>query len=154
IRSEYFIKGTEPKTTDNVHTSVTVCAESGYLATPACHATKTVVGVKRPYTVSSAVGDINYEVPHYYCNLHNPDTAKYPVNPSGKPNSNFNGTESPGNSEENGENNSNNNNGNNGNSGNNGNGNTSNGNNNPSSPNDGNTDENGNSTIPDWLLPH
>ncbi|HPO05393.1 MAG TPA: hypothetical protein PLV37_07750, partial [Bacillota bacterium] len=27
-------------------------------------------------------GDIEYEAPHYYCNLHNPDPHSYPINPN------------------------------------------------------------------------
>ncbi|MFV0517043.1 MAG: transglycosylase domain-containing protein, partial [Aminipila sp.] len=95
VRSEYFIKGTQPTSTDDIHSYVTVCAESGYLATPLCSSTKSVLGVKRPYRVNPAVGDISYEVPHYYCNLHNPDPSKYAVNPSGNPNYNFNGVQQP-----------------------------------------------------------
>jgi len=149
VHSEYFIKGTEPKTTDNVHSYVTVCSETGYLATPSCPSTRKVLGVKRPYTVSHSVADIGYEVPHSYCPIHNPDPGKYPVSSSGKTNYNFNGvqsppddtgTETPGDST-------------NGNNANNGSNNTTppaNG----TSPGNGennNTDENGNSTIPDWL---
>ncbi len=149
VRSEYFIKGTEPKTTDNVHSYVTVCSETGYLATPSCPSTRKVLGVKRPYTVNHSVADIGYEVPHSYCPVHNPDPGKYPVSSSGKTNYNFNGvqsppddtgTETPGDSTN--ENNANN------------------GSNNTTPPANGtspgsgennNTDENGNSTIPDWL---
>lgn len=155
IRSEYFIKGTEPKTTDNVHTYVTVCSETGYLATPSCPSTRKVLGVKRPYTVSSSVADIGYEVPHSYCPIHNPDPGKYPVSSSGKTNYNFNGTQPPDNSETNPENPDDNINENNGNNGNNGNNNTTPPANNTSPGNENsNTDENGNSTIPDWLRPH
>ncbi len=79
VRSEYFITGTVPSEYDNVHTYVTICSESGYLATPWCTDTTTAFGVKRPYAVSSSVGDIAYEVPHYYCGIHNLDTSSYPV---------------------------------------------------------------------------
>lgn len=94
VRSEYFIKGTEPKTTDDVHQYVTVCTETGYLATPYCTSTKKVLGVKRPYMPNPVVADIKYEVPHYYCNIHNPDPGKYPVDPNGSINYNFNGVDS------------------------------------------------------------
>nr|WP_315022240.1 transglycosylase domain-containing protein [uncultured Aminipila sp.] len=154
VRSEYFIKGTEPKTTDNVHTYVTVCSETGYLATPSCPSTRKVLGVKRPYTISSSVGDIGYEVPHSYCPVHNPDPGKYPVSSSGKTNYNFNGVQpTPDNTGTNPENPGDNTNGNNGNNGSNNTTPPANG----TSPGNGennNTDENGNSTIPDWLLPH
>ncbi len=152
VRSEYFIKGTEPKTADNVHTSVTVCSETGYLATPSCPSTRKVLGVKRPYTESSAVADIGYEVPHSYCPIHNPDPGRYPVSSSGKTNYNLNGAQLPDNSGTNPETPSDNTNGNNGNNGSN---NTTPPANNTSSENENsNTDENGNSTIPDWLRLH
>lgn len=160
VRSEYFIKGTEPKTVDDVHTYVTVCTATGRLATPDCPFTKKVLGVKRPYMVNPVVADINYEVPHYYCNIHNPNPAKYPVNPGETTNYNFTGVPAPSNTDSSitdsetdttDNNTSENGNGNGNGSSNNGNGN-SNGNTTP--PDNDTTDENDNSTIPDWLLPH
>ena len=82
VRNEYFIKGTEPTTTDNVHTSVNICTESGYLATPYCPSTTSKVFIKRPYTADTKVGDITNEAPSYYCNLHNPDPTQYPIDPA------------------------------------------------------------------------
>lgn len=82
VRNEYFIKGTEPTTTDNVHVAVSVCSTSGYLATPYCPATETKVYVKRPYPADPNVGDYAYEQPSYYCNLHNPDVTLYPIDPN------------------------------------------------------------------------
>ncbi|MBN7772753.1 transglycosylase domain-containing protein [Clostridium aminobutyricum] len=142
VRNEYFIAGTEPKTTDNVHTYVTVCTESGYLATPACHSTKTVLGVKRPYGINRAVGDSSYEVPHYYCNIHNTNTGAYPIDPNANGSYTFEGVQppaTPGDTEQNPDENQNPNGNSDQNHSGNGNG------------NDGNTDENGNSTIPDWI---
>ncbi len=89
VHSEYFVKGTEPKTTDNVHQSVTICTESGFLATPSCTATRHVMGTRRPYTPNPVVGDIGYEVPHFYCPIHNPNPGQYAV--SGSPTYKFNG---------------------------------------------------------------
>ncbi|MBO4725277.1 MAG: hypothetical protein J5622_02110, partial [Firmicutes bacterium] len=83
VRSEYFVAGTQPTTYDDVHTYVQVCSDSGYLATPYCPNTSWKFGVKRPYLVNPAVGDIEYEVPHYYCPIHNPDPSKYPTSDSG-----------------------------------------------------------------------
>lgn len=83
VRNEYFISGTQPTEYDNVHTYVLVCNDSGYLATPSCSNTSWKFGVKRPYLVNPAVGDIDYEVPHYYCPYHNPDPSKYPTSGSG-----------------------------------------------------------------------
>ena len=141
VINEYFVKGTEPTSYDNVHVAVNVCSESNYLATPYCFNTVNSVFVKRPYAVSG-VGDINYEMPSYYCNLHNPDVSTYPIHPDATPPDVWDGFPSfPGfpwpsdNDEGNKEPNP----GNNGN-GNNGNGNNGNGNN----TNDG-------SRIPDWL---
>lgn len=146
VRNEYFIAGTQPKTTDNVHTYVTVCAETGYLATPGCPSTKTILGVKRPYMVNKAVGDYKYEVPHYYCNVHNPNTTAYPTDPSASGSYTFEGVQSP--SDNTGQNT-------NGGQDTDQNGTTDpnnhNGNGNTTTNNGGNTDENGNSTIPDWL---
>ncbi len=81
VRNEYFIKGTEPVTTDNVHVAVDICSDSGYLATPYCPNAVTKVFVKRPYPADPSVGDIAYEQPSYYCNLHNPNPAVYPIDP-------------------------------------------------------------------------
>ena len=139
VRSEYFIKGTEPKSTDHIHKYVTVCSDSGFLATPACTHTRQVFGVMRPYMVNPSVGDIGYEVPHYYCPIHNPDPGTYATNPNGNKagggttpaapaNGGTNGGEPATPPEENGGS--------------------------PAPQDDGNTDENGNSTIPDWLIPH
>ena len=82
VRNEYFIKGTEPTTTDNVHVAVNLCSDSGYLATPFCPNAATRVVVKRPYPADPNVGDIAYEQPSYYCNLHNPDVTQYPIDPA------------------------------------------------------------------------
>ena len=35
----------------------------------------------RPYIPSSKVGDYKSELPHYYCNLHNPNPEVYPAEP-------------------------------------------------------------------------
>lgn len=81
VRNEYFIKGTEPTTTDNVHVAVEICGDSGYLATPYCPNRISKVFVKRPYAADPKVGDIGYEQPFYYCNLHNPNVNLYPIDP-------------------------------------------------------------------------
>ena len=89
VRNEYFIKGTEPKTTDNIHVMTTICADSGYLATPYCPNAIKKVMVKRPYPVNPHVADYGYEQPQYYCNLHNPDPATYPIDPNQTLNQDF-----------------------------------------------------------------
>lgn len=82
LRWEYFVKGTEPTEYDNVHKSVNACSYTGYLATPLCPSTYSRFGVMRPYAANPVVGDIEYELPHYYCQLHNPDVSKYPIDPA------------------------------------------------------------------------
>lgn len=81
VRSEYFIKGTAPTAIDTYHVAVSVCSESGYLATPYCPSSVMKVAVMRPYDADPKVDDIIYEAPHYYCPLHNFDTASYPIAP-------------------------------------------------------------------------
>ncbi|MDD2215644.1 MAG: penicillin-binding transpeptidase domain-containing protein, partial [Eubacteriales bacterium] len=95
VRSEYFVAGTAPLEIDDIHVSVTVCPDSGYLATPYCFNKETKVMVRRPEGSvlsygNSVVSDINYEAPHYYCNLHNIDPASYPIDPKATLNPNFN----------------------------------------------------------------
>lgn len=83
VRSEYFIRGTEPTQSDNIHTYVKICSESRQLATPYCYYTEYKYGVRRPYLVDPAVEDLPYETPHYYCAVHNPNPSLYPVEGSG-----------------------------------------------------------------------
>lgn len=146
VRNEYFVIGTEPTSHDNVHVAVNVCTESNYLATPYCYNTASKVFVKRPYPVSG-VGDIDYEMPSYYCNLHNPDVSTYPIHPDAEIPDSWNGfpilPDFPWQTDnESGP-------GNNGN-GNNGNGNNGNGNNGNRNNGNGNSTDDG-SRIPDWL---
>lgn len=83
--NEYFIKGTEPSATDNLHTTADVCNDSGYLATPYCpnH------GPKGFLNRTSASKETSGSVPTYYCNLHNLDVKKYPISPDVTWNQNF-----------------------------------------------------------------
>jgi len=136
VRSEYFVTGTVPTATDNAHVAVTLCNDSGYLATPYCHSTTSKVMVRRPPgSVLSyggfTVADIEYEAPSYYCNRHNFDTATYPIDPntelqpdpwSGGQNGMppWHGPDNGNNNRNNGNNGNNDNNGNNGNNDNNG----------------------------------
>ncbi|MBK5246002.1 MAG: hypothetical protein JJE49_01860, partial [Peptostreptococcaceae bacterium] len=82
VINEYFIKGTEPIVVDNIHVLADICNDSGYLATPECTSVSSRLGIKRPYDISN-VGDMNYELPHYYCNIHNSNPEIYPINPDG-----------------------------------------------------------------------
>ena len=81
VRKEYFTSGTQPTESDTAHKTVDICTASGYLATPSCTSVTTKSGIMRPYVPSSSVGDIGSELPHYYCNLHNPDPDTYPAEP-------------------------------------------------------------------------
>ncbi len=86
VRNEYFAPGTVPVETDDMHVSVKICNDTGYLATPYCTNVSSKVFVRRPSDSnltygSYKVGDISYEAPQYYCNEHNPDTSKYPIAP-------------------------------------------------------------------------
>lgn len=76
-RTEYFTKGTQPTKAAVSEVSVTVCSESGYLATPNCPDTYTKTG----YATETPVDEEGNELPHYYCNLHNPDAETYPPDP-------------------------------------------------------------------------
>lgn len=84
VRKEYFTSGTQPTESDNVHQTADVCSDSGYLATPSCPNITSKSGIMRPYIPSSSVGDIKQELPHYYCNIHNPDPDSYPTEPGKK----------------------------------------------------------------------
>ena len=102
--SEIFIAGTQPGANDSDDgiglTTVNVCAESGYLATPSCPTTQ-IVGNVRPGGISwekqlaqfkATMGDklkltvedmpdASMDAPDFYCPFHNPDPSAYPVSP-------------------------------------------------------------------------
>ncbi len=78
-RTEYFTSGTQPTETDTLHQSANVCPESEFLATPSCPDYVEKTGILRPYTPNKRVADIKNELPHYFCNLHNPDPDTYRV---------------------------------------------------------------------------
>ena len=107
--TEIFIKGTEPSaihSDENVGlTYCTVCADSGYLATPMCPAEEKLC-VIRPGGVSwekqvaqfeaqiasiegadplkvtvDSMPDSYMDAPDYYCPYHNPDPSAYPISP-------------------------------------------------------------------------
>lgn len=83
-RREYFTSGTQPTDSSKEYKKVEICTESGYLATPSCPSTKEKSGIMRSWSPSSKVRDKKNELPHYYCNLHNPDPDSYPVEPGKK----------------------------------------------------------------------
>lgn len=83
-RTEYFTKGTQPTKAAVPEVTVSICSESGYLATPDCPDTYKKSGyTEMPKGENS--DDEEEEItllPHYYCNLHNPDAETYPPDPS------------------------------------------------------------------------
>lgn len=72
---EYYAPGTYGGDTsyepDEIQT-VTICKESGMLATPDCPDTEEV-----EYNITQGEAP-----PEYYCSLHNSDTATYPIGPT------------------------------------------------------------------------
>ena len=84
IRTEYFTSGTQPTEKDTAHKTADICKDSGYLATPSCTNIEKKSGIMRPYIPNTKVGDYKLELPHYYCNKHNPGPNEYPTEP-GKP---------------------------------------------------------------------
>ena len=83
-RTEYFTSGTQPTESDTAHKTADICKDSGYLATPSCTNIEKKSGIMRPYIPNTKVGDYKLELPHYYCNKHNPGPNEYPTEP-GKP---------------------------------------------------------------------
>ena len=83
-RTEYFTSGTQPTEADTAHKTADICKDSGYLATPSCDNTESKSGIVRPYIPNTKVGDYKNELPHYYCNQHNPDPKEYPADPDKK----------------------------------------------------------------------
>ncbi|MBQ2096495.1 MAG: hypothetical protein II474_11365, partial [Firmicutes bacterium] len=94
--SEYFVNGTVQGGAEDFHRECTICAETGYLATPDCPHTATKNGIVRPGGNSwekvivesglrslgvSAEPDAKLDAPDYYCPIHNPNPAAYPISP-------------------------------------------------------------------------
>ncbi|MGN0658615.1 MAG: transglycosylase domain-containing protein [Emergencia sp.] len=75
---DYCIVGTGGGHTDikKLEKEVTICTETGYLATPDCPSTKT-----KKYSI---YGDDKDKMPKYYCNRHNADPEQYPIDPDEK----------------------------------------------------------------------
>lgn len=95
VGSEIFIKGTEPSQADTWHMVVPVCRETGYLATPSCTDVVNKVCCQRPGGRSweaylnahggglgiRSIPDAVYDIPEYYCPVHNPDAGTYIISP-------------------------------------------------------------------------
>lgn len=73
--SEYYINGTQTGlvSKEGLSQEVTICKDSGYLATPDCPNQE-----KKTYIT---YGDNAEKPPQYYCNQHNSDPIKYPIDP-------------------------------------------------------------------------
>jgi penicillin-binding protein 1A len=74
--TDYFIEGTKPEYVSSGSSSAEVCTDSGYLATPWCPDTE-----KKTF---SHVNGGSSSKPRYYCNLHNTNPGKYPIDPNKK----------------------------------------------------------------------
>lgn len=76
IRSEYFIKGTEPTSTCNIHEEHLIDTSTGLLATPDCpeELVESKVFINRPAYTPSPKGqiplDVKYKPPTEYCDVH------------------------------------------------------------------------------------
>ncbi len=72
---DYCISGTQGghKNIKKLVKKVTICTETGYLATPDCPHKKT-------YEFATYGEDAKH-MPKYYCNIHNLDPEKYPIDP-------------------------------------------------------------------------
>lgn len=93
--SDIFIAGTVPSGSDDAHVIVSVCADTGYLATPYCTNIVNKLAVIRPggmswekrlveYRVNMSINSIPdaiYDAPEYYCPLHNENPNAYPISP-------------------------------------------------------------------------
>lgn len=83
VRTEIFVKGTEPKETCDIHVEVEICTESGLLANEWCPSNtrekRVMIRRKPPYDLESHGGvaptDFQYEAPTAYCNIHNAENT-------------------------------------------------------------------------------
>ncbi|NDL67754.1 transglycosylase domain-containing protein [Anaerotalea alkaliphila] len=83
VRYEYFVEGTQPTESCDVHVAADVCTVSGLLATQYCpeHTRQPKVFIKRPEPVNPEawaggspprIADARYQLPGTYCNFHGP----------------------------------------------------------------------------------
>lgn len=105
--TEIFIAGTVPEEEDDSHVGITVCGQTGYLATPLCPSQINKVGIVRPGGDSwekivveslksldiTSMPDAMYDAPQYYCPVHNPSTTVYPVSPISSGNNYYGGND-------------------------------------------------------------
>lgn len=76
VIQEYFIRGTQPTISGTGRQVYTICLDSGYLATPYCTNTETLVIRSGANSQEEDGGKYTY-----YCNLHNNDAETYPISP-------------------------------------------------------------------------
>ncbi len=76
---EYYISGTQGGvgSIEELEEEVTICTDTGYLATPDCPNTKKV-----SYLDWGNEDEEDGEIPEYYCYMHNTDPEKYPISPN------------------------------------------------------------------------
>ena len=94
--TEYFVEGTVQEGAEEHHRECKICADTGYLATPSCPYYATKIGIVRPGGSSwekvlvesglrslkvSSEPDAKLDAPDYYCPVHNPNQAIYPISP-------------------------------------------------------------------------
>ncbi|NLK72986.1 MAG: PBP1A family penicillin-binding protein [Clostridiales bacterium] len=87
VVSEYFIPGTEPTEYDDIHALANIDIFTNRLATPLCppQLIEQRVFTQRPYPLvqmddpNELPADYIYEMPRYYCPLHNPSYYMYPT---------------------------------------------------------------------------
>ena len=71
VYEEYFIRGTEPKSSCDKHVALTVCQETGLLASSTCTPV-TRVFIKQPEDNYDTTDDTNYAPPSQTCPGHKP----------------------------------------------------------------------------------
>lgn len=87
VKTEIFLRGTEPTEEDDVHVMVDICTESGKLAGPYCPITtiESRFFVKRPipYIPSEhnniRIRDMGYDMPTLECDIHNESSIFEPI---------------------------------------------------------------------------
>ncbi len=85
IISEYFISGSQPTEYDDIHVLADIDIFTNRLATPSCpqQFVEQKVYTRRPYPLIEDPNlfpeDYIYEMPRYYCPLHNPSYQLYPT---------------------------------------------------------------------------
>ena len=94
VRSEIFLRGTEPTEEDDVHVMADVCTESNKIATPFCPTTlvESRLFVKRPVPYNPGsdgenkesifIKDMGYDLPTETCDIHTEVTTEETTEPS------------------------------------------------------------------------